>query len=205
MTQRNVMAIGKSCFFLAWILLSAGPSLAGPVQSAKFLRAAAALENRGVAFDSGYHRIAYPLGDVPANTGVCADVVVRAYRGVGIDLQKLVHEDMVRDFSAYPRKWGLHRPDPNVDHRRVLNLATFFRRHGTVLPITGDPRDYKPGDLVTWNLNPRGSTPHIGIVMPGRSPDGQRPLILHNMGTGQIVQDILFAYKITGHFRYAID
>ena len=201
------MAIGKSwrCFLLFGMLLSAGPSAAGPVPSAKFLRAAAALENRGVTFDRGYHRIAYPLGDVPANTGVCADVVVRAYRGIGIDLQRLVHEDMTRNFSVYPKLWGLHRPDSNVDQRRVLNLATFFRRYGTVLRITNDPRDYKPGDLVTWNLNPRGSTPHIGVVMPGHSRDGQRPLILHNMGSGQIVQDILFSFKITGHFRYEID
>jgi uncharacterized protein len=192
-------------FVFVWGLLGAGPSFADSVPTAKFLRAAAALENSHVTFDSGYHRIAYPMGDVPANTGVCADVVVRAYRGIGIDLQRLVHEDMLRNFPAYPKLWGLHAPDSNVDHRRVLNLATFFRRHGAALPITNDPRDYKAGDLVTWNLNPHGSTPHIGIVMPGRSPDGQRPLILHNMGSGQIVQDVLFGYKITGHFRYAID
>jgi uncharacterized protein YijF (DUF1287 family) len=188
-----------------FVLLSAAPCFGGTVSAANFIRAAAALENSGVTFDPRYRRIAYPLGDVPANTGVCADVVVRAYRGVGIDLQRRVHEDMQRDFSAYPKLWGLHRPDPNVDHRRVLNLATFFRRHGTVLRITRDPRDYKSGDLVTWNLNPGGSTPHIGIVMPARTPDGQRPLVLHNMGQGQILQDILFAYTITGHFRYAIE
>jgi uncharacterized protein YijF (DUF1287 family) len=194
-------------FFIlvAWTLIGAEPSVADAVSSAKFLHAAAALENSHVAFDSGYRRIAYPLGDVPANTGVCADVVVRAYRGIGIDLQRLVHEDMVRNFSVYPKLWGLHAADANVDHRRVLNLVTFFRRHGAALPITNDPRDYKPGDLVTWNLSPHGSAPHIGIVMPARSSDGQRPLILHNMGSGQIVQDILFDYKITGHFRYAID
>jgi uncharacterized protein len=191
--------------FLAAVLLGVVPSAAAPVSSARFLRAAAALENRNVTFDSGYRRIAYPLGDVPANTGVCADVVVRAYRGIGIDLQKLVHEDMARSFSAYPRLWGLTHPDSNVDHRRVLNLATFFRRHGAARPITSDPRDYKPGDLVTWNLSPHGSTPHIGIVMPVRSTDGRRPLILNNLGSGQVLQDILFSFKITGHFRYAID
>ena len=97
---------------------------------------------------------------------------MRAYRGIGIDLQKLVHEDMVRDFSAYPRVWGLHRAHSNVDHRRVLNLATFFRRHGKTLAITNNPRDYKPGDLVTWNLNPRGSTPHIGMWCPLAIPMG---------------------------------
>jgi hypothetical protein len=192
-------------FFLACVLLASAPAEASQIAAAKFLHAAAALENGNVRFDSGYHRIAYPMGDVPSNTGVCADVVVRAYRGVGIDLQQRVHEDMVRNFSAYPKQWGLNRPDPNVDQRRVLNLATFFRRHGSALKITSDPRDYNPGDLVTWNLNPHGVTPHIGIVMPQRTKDGTRPLILHNMGSGQIVQDILFVYKITGHFRYAID
>lgn len=190
---------------LAAVLIGGGPCFARPVPSANFLRAAAALVNPNVAFDSSYRRIAYPMGDVPSNIGVCADVVVRAYRGIGIDLQQRVHEDMVRNFSAYPKLWGLHAPDPNVDHRRVLNLATFFRRHGAALPVSDNPNDYRPGDLVTWNLNPHGSTPHIGIVMSARSTDGTRPLILHNIGNGQIVQDVLFGYRITGHFRYAID
>jgi len=189
---------------LVALLLAANISLAAPIPAAKFLHAAAALENSHVRFVSGYQRIAYPMGDVPANVGVCADVIVRAYRGIGIDLQRLVHEDMERDFAAYPKLWGLTHPDPNVDHRRVLNLATFFRRHGAALPVSNNARDYKPGDLVTWNLSPHGSTPHIGIVMPLRSADGARPLILHNLGNGQIVQDVLFSYKITGHFRYAI-
>ncbi len=195
----------RLCIALATALLGTAPAIAKPVPAAKFLHAAAALANRGVGFDSGYHRIAYPLGDVASNTGVCADVVVRAYRGIGIDLQVLVHQDMARNFAVYPKIWGLHRPDSNVDHRRVLNLATFFRRHGTVLKITDHPGDYQAGDLVTWNLDPRGSTPHIGIVMPGHAADGRTPLILHNMGSGQIVQNILFTYRITGHFRYAID
>jgi uncharacterized protein YijF (DUF1287 family) len=204
---RKMTAMGRlgRAVFIGWLLLGTGSALARPVPTANFLRAAAALENSHVVFDSSYRPIAYPMGDVPANTGVCADVVVRAYRGIGIDLQRLVHEDMLRNFAVYPKLWGLRAPDSNVDQRRVLNLATFFRRHGAALPITNDPHDYKPGDLVTWSLNPRGSTPHIGIVMPGRSSDGQRPLILHNMGSGQIVQDILFGYKITGHFRYAVD
>jgi len=185
-------------------LLATSPSTAAPIPTVKFLRAATALINPGILFDPGYHRIPYPRGDVAANTGVCADVVVRAYRGIGIDLQELVHKDMARHFSAYPHVWGLKHPDSNVDHRRVLNLAAFFRRHGTVLKVTPDARDYRAGDLVVWNLDPRGSTPHIGIVMAGRSADGRRPLILHNMGSGQIIQDKLFAYKITGHYRYAI-
>jgi len=178
---------------------------AHPTQQAAFLHAAAALENPGVRFVPAYRRIAYPMGEVPAGEGVCADVVVRAYRALGIDLQKLVHEDMKRHFALYPKTWRMHGPDSNIDHRRVLNLRVFFARHGKSLKITSNPADYKPGDLVTWNLDPRGSTPHIGIVMPRRSADGRRPLMMNNLGQGQIYEDILFAFKITGHYRYAID
>ncbi len=184
-------------------LLFAAPAHA--VTTAQFLHAAAALENSNVRFNSGYSRISYPMGDVPANEGVCADVVVRAYRGIGIDLQRLVHEDMARHFALYPKTWGMRAPDANIDHRRVLNLRVFFARHGTVLKISNNAADYKPGDLVTWNLDPRHSTPHIGIVMPRRTADGARPLILNNLGRGQIYEDILFTFKITGHYRYAID
>ena len=200
------MTVGRLAgVVLAVVTLSASPCLADAALSARFLRAAAALENRNVVFDSGYMRIAYPSGDVPGNRGVCADVVVRAYRAIGIDLQRLVHEDMRRAFAAYPHAWGLRSPDANIDHRRVLNLRTFFARHGKVLRISAEANDYKPGDLVTWNLDPNGSTPHIGIVMPRRTADGARPLIMNNLGQGQIYEDILFAYKITGHYRYAID
>ncbi|HEY1632481.1 MAG TPA: DUF1287 domain-containing protein [Rhizomicrobium sp.] len=188
---------------LAALLLAAMPAHAVP--TAQFLRAAASLENGNVRFDSGYRRIAYPMGDVPPSEGVCADVVVRAYRAVGIDLQKLVHEDMARHFALYPKTWSMRAPDPNIDHRRVLNLRVFFARHGKVLRVSNDAGDYKPGDLVTWNLDPRDSTPHIGIVMPRRSADGARPLIMNNLGRGQIYEDILFAFKITGHYRYALD
>jgi uncharacterized protein YijF (DUF1287 family) len=189
---------------LAALLLSV-PASARPIPSAIFIRAAAALENPNVRFVPAYERIAYPMGDVPAGEGVCADVIVRAYRAVGIDLQKLVHEDMKRHFALYPKTWRMRAPDPNIDHRRVLNLRVFFARTGKALKITNDAKDYRPGDLVTWNLDPRGSTPHIGIVMPRRSADGKRPLILNNLGRGQVYEDILFAFKITGHYRYAID
>ncbi len=198
-------AAGRIRLVLCLLLAGAAPAAADTARANKFLDAAAALENSGVGFDSQYRRIPYPMGDVPANVGVCADVVVRAYRGIGIDLQQRVHEDMARHFALYPKTWGLSRPDPNIDQRRVLNLRVFFARHGKALKITMDPRDYKPGDLVTWNLDPRGSTPHIGIVMPRRSTDGARPLLMNNLGQGQIYEDILFAYKITGHYRYAID
>ncbi|MGH6872155.1 MAG: DUF1287 domain-containing protein [Rhizomicrobium sp.] len=190
---------------LAALLAVFHPSVAGPALAAKFVHAAAALENPGIVYDDGYRRIAYPMGDVPPNVGVCADVVVRAYRGIGIDLQKLLHEDMEKHFSLYPKIWGMRAPDSNIDQRRVLNLRVFLARHGKTLKITNDPKDYRPGDLVTWNLDPRGSLPHIGIVMARRSADGKRPLILHNAGGGQVFEDILFAFKITGHYRYAID
>ncbi len=196
---------GRIWLVLGLLLAGAASAAAAHPLAAKFIQATAALENRGIGFDQGYRKIAYPMGDVPANTGVCADVVVRAYRAIGIDLQQRVHEDMARHFSLYPKKWGLRAPDTNIDHRRVLNLRVFFARHGTSLKITQDPRDYKPGDLVTWSLNPNGSAPHIGIVTPRRSADGVRPLVMNNLGQGQIYEDILFAYKITGHYRYAID
>ncbi|HEY4943431.1 MAG TPA: DUF1287 domain-containing protein [Rhizomicrobium sp.] len=198
-------AVRLACLVLAWQLLGATPCLADAPLAGKFVHAADALENGGVGFDSSYRRIAYPLGDVPANVGVCADVVVRAYRAIGIDLQRLVHEDMERSFFVYPKRWGLSRPDANIDHRRVLNLRVFFARHGKVLKITDDPKDYKPGDLVTWNLVTRGSLPHIGIVTDRRTADGARPLMMHNAGGGQVFQDLLFLFKITGHYRYAID
>lgn len=198
-------AVRLACLVLAGYLLGADACLANGALAGKFVHAADALENRSVGFDSSYRRIAYPLGDVPANVGVCADVVVRAYRAIGIDLQRLVHEDMERSFSVYPKRWGLSRPDANIDHRRVLNLRVFFARHGKVLKITDDPKDYKPGDLVTRNLVARGSLPHIGIVTDRRTADGARPLMMHNAGGGQVFQDLLFLFKITGHYRYAID
>lgn len=155
---------------------------------------------RPVRYDGSYRRIAYPGGDVPADTGVCTDLVVRAYRALGIDLQVLVHEDMSRAFSAYPRAWGLARPDSNIDHRRVPNLQAFFRRRGAELEVRADPRSYLEGDLVTWMLP--GNLPHIGIVSSQRSPDGERPLIVHNIGNGPEVSDMLFEYPITGHYRF---
>jgi len=166
---------------------------------------AAALERttHRVRYDGSYRRIPYPGGDVPDDTGVCTDVVIRAYRAAGIDLQREVHEDMKAAFEVYPRQWGLSRPDPNIDHRRVPNLQVFFTRHGTALPVSDDAGDYRPGDLVTWMLP--GNLPHIGIVVTERSPDGERPMIVHNIGRGPRLEDTLFAFPITGHFRYDRD
>jgi len=141
---------------------------------------------------------------VPRETGVCSDVVIRAYRALGIDLQQRVHEDMKRHFGLYPKTWGLSRPDPNIDHRRVPNLQVFFTRHGQSLPVTERSSDYLPGDIVTWNLAaPQKMIPHIGIISAQRTADGTRPLVVHNIGAGTKVEDILFSYKITGHYRYA--
>ena len=171
----------------------------------KFIEVAISLEDSSIRYDGSYRKIDYPLGDVPADLGVCSDVIVRAYRGIDIDLQQLVHEDMKKNFDVYPKIWGLSGTDPNIDHRRVPNLRTFFKRHGNSLSISDDPNDYKPGDLVTWNLNSNGSLPHIGIVTNQYSSDEKRPLIMHNIGMGQVLEDMLFDYEITGHYRYGVD
>ncbi len=158
--------------------------------------------NHKVVYDGSYRKIAFPGGDVPNNIGVCTDVVIRAYRKLGIDLQELVHKDMLFNFSEYPNlpKWNLNAPDSNIDHRRVVNLRVFFDRQGATLPISTDSNDYLPGDLVTWNIRP--GMPHIGIVSHKVSQDKTRPLIVHNIGKGPQLEDILFKMQITGHYRY---
>jgi len=155
-----------------------------------------------VRYDPAYVRIPYPGGDVPQDTGVCTDEVIRSYRAVGIDLQKEVHEDMEKHFSAYPRqrRWLATRPDTNIDHRRVPNLMVFFSRKGESLAATENPADYLPGDIVTWDLG--GNVPHIGIVVDEKSAEGGRHMIVHNVGQGPKREDVLFAWKITGHYRY---
>ena len=162
--------------------------------------AALLLTKDKVRYDPAYYSIPYPNGDVPAGRGVCTDVVIRAYRKLGIDLQKEVHEDMKANFSKYPNKWGLKKPDTNIDHRRVPNLMTFFSRKGTTKKITQDAADYVPGDIVTWVL-PNNMT-HIGLVVDKKSSDGKRYMIVHNIGLGQVVEDCLFRFTITGHYVY---
>lgn len=153
-----------------------------------------------IVYDPAYFSIKYPNGDVPEGKGVCTDVVIRSYRKMGVDLQKEVHEDMKHNFSAYPKNWGLKRTDPNIDHRRVPNLMTFFKRHNAQKSITTNAKDYQPGDIVCWNLG--GATTHIGIVTDQKNEDKQRYLIVHNIGGGQVAEDVLFAYTIIGHYRY---
>ncbi|HLY60994.1 MAG TPA: DUF1287 domain-containing protein [Terriglobia bacterium] len=167
----------------------------------KLVDAAVEQTRHVVRYDSEYVRIPYPGGDVPADTGVCADVVIRAYRAAGVDLQKEVHEDMKRHFSQYPaeEEWGQRHPDASIDHRRVPNLMAFFSRHGEVLSISNQAGDYAPGDLVTWDI--AANLPHIGIVVDQKSASG-RYLIVHNIGQGPQKEDVLFGWKITGHYRY---
>lgn len=166
---------------------------------------AAAAEERthhAVRYDPAYVRIPYPGGDVPADSGVCTDEIIRSYRAVGVDLQKEVHEDMEQNFSAYPRRWRWlsGHPDTNIDHRRVPNLMVFFSRKGETLGITQRAEDYLPGDIVTWDLG--GGVPHIGIVVDQKSAASGRFMIVHNIGQGPKMEDVLFQWKITGHFRY---
>ena len=189
-------------------LLSASLLLTGLVCAQEASRSStsklvdAALEriNHRVTYDGSYRQIDYPGGDVPDDIGVCTDLVIRAYRAVGTDLQKAVHEDMSRNFAAYPANWRLSRPDRIIDHRRVPNLQVFLSRNGTTLSNSNDPDDYRAGDLVTWMLP--GNLPHIGIVVDQRSPDGERPLIVHNIGAGPRLEDRLFDFPVTGHYRY---
>ncbi len=158
--------------------------------------------NFNIRYDGSYFSMAYPNGDVPENVGVCTDVIIRAYRKIGADLQQLVHEDMANNFSDYPSKriWGLKRTDKNIDHRRVPNLQAFFRRNGEELPLTLQAKDYQAGHLVTWMLP--GNLPHIGIVTQLVSEKTGYPLIVHNIGSGPQLEDMLFRYKITGHYKY---
>jgi len=203
-TRRGILQLG----FLALAAGAGGAAKAQPSGAGEDWRKAlvdAARSQIGVTtlYDPAYRRIAYPGGDVAPERGVCTDVVVRAYRKAFVlDLQRLVHEDMKAGFAAYPRNWGMRAPDPNIDHRRVPNLIAFFKRKGTVLPVTADPADYLPGDLVTQMLP--GNLPHILIVSSQvAAPTPGRRLAIHNIGQGAREEDTLFAFPQTGHFRFA--
>lgn len=204
MKARTLLAI------VAMAMVSAAmgePPRPGRLLEARFaqtlIQAAVAQTATPVTYDGSYRRIPYPGGDVPASIGVCTDLIVRAYRAVGVDLQARVHEDMNAAFDSYPQLWGLSRADSNIDHRRVPNLQTYFRRRESQLSISHEAGDYLPGDLVTWTLP--GNLPHIGLVTNQRSQDGQRLLIAHNIGRGPEIEDMLFRYPISGHYRYGGD
>jgi uncharacterized protein YijF (DUF1287 family) len=165
----------------------------------KLSNAAISIVDQTIVYTPNYVSIKYPNGDVPAKTGVCTDVIIRAYRKLGIDLQKEVHEDMKVNFSKYPTKWGLKKPDTNIDHRRVPNLEVFFERKGTKLSISKNASDYKTGEMVTWMIG--GKLPHIGIVTHKKASNGN-PMIVHNVGGGQVLEDCLFSWEIVGRFKY---
>jgi uncharacterized protein len=185
---------------LAAVLAQAqGPPRGGTEYVGALVAAAVNQTRQQVTYDGAYRVIPYPNGDVPASVGVCTDVIIRAYRAVGLDLQRLVHEDMRSAFSSYPNLWGLQRPDRNIDHRRVPNLQTFFTRRNAALPRSSHAADYEAGDLVTWRLP--GNLPHIGIVSSTRASSG-RLMLVHNIGRGPQLEDVLFAYDVTGHYRY---
>jgi len=175
---------------------------ANPFIAQQLVNAADERTRHSVVYDGSYQRIGFPWGDVSNNIGVCSDVVIRAYRKLGIDLQHLVNHDMSLNFYAYPSfsQWRLTKPDTNIDHRRVLNLQVFFARAGQNLPISYYPQDYEPGNIVTWNIRP--GMPHIGIVSNHYADDGITPLIIHNIGKGPVYENVLFDMEITGHFRY---
>lgn len=165
----------------------------------KLSNAAISIIDESIVYTPDYVSIKYPNGDVPAKTGVCSDVVIRAYRKLGIDLQKEVHEDMKANFSKYPTKWGLKKTDTNIDHRRVPNLEVFFERKGKKLPVFKNASDYKTGEMVTWMIG--GKLPHIGIVTHKKSSNGN-PMIVHNVGGGQVIEDCLFSWEIVGHYLF---
>lgn len=193
------MSLKKTSLVLLIALLP-GLSFAQTNFSKKLSDAALSLTLQKVQYDPQYFSIPYPNGDVPADKGVCTDVVIRAYRKTGIDLQKEVHEDMKANFNLYPKNWGLKSTDKNIDHRRVPNLMKYFSRFGTVKKITANGEDYQPGDIVAWNLS--GAVTHIGIVVDKKSPDGKRCMIVHNIGSGQVLEDVLFSYTIIGHYSF---
>lgn len=180
------------------LLLAATPALA-EIRPQQLVRDARSQIGVTMSYDPAYRKIAFPMGDVPLSTGVCTDVVIRALRGQGVDLQALVNKDMKTAWAAYPKIWGLQKPDGNIDHRRVPNLEVFFRRHGQSLSLS-DKTTFKAGDIVTWRL-PQSNLPHIGIVSDKRAADGT-PLIIHNIGRGTREENVLFAYPLKGHFRY---
>lgn len=179
------------------------PALADlPREIEALLQSAQSQIGQTVEYDGSYRVIAYPGGDVPLTTGVCTDVVIRAYRALGFDLQKLVHEDMKAHFAEYPsgKIWGLSRPDSNIDHRRVPNLQTFFARQGISFAPGVNDEPPLPGDLLSWDLP--GNLPHIGIVSDRKTQDGSQYLVIHNIGSGAKEEDVIGRFRLTGHYRY---
>jgi uncharacterized protein YijF (DUF1287 family) len=201
---RTWLALPFAFVATALSVAQTGPAGGNPPQEFLDKLVAAAIErtHHSVKYISAYVHLDYPSGDVPADTGVCSDEIIRTYRAVGVDLQKEVHEDMVKNWSEYPpkSKWHQAHPDPSIDHRRVPNLMVFFNRKGESRPVTKRAEDYSPGEIVTWDLG--GDVPHIGMVVNVKSAESGRFLIVHNIGQGPKMEDVLFSWKVTGHYRY---
>jgi len=193
---------------LAFIFIGIAPSLGfsqdQPTSSAhslqKLLKGAYEQTKETYLYDPAYVALSYPGGDIPRDRGVCSDVVIRAFRQAGVDLQVELHQDMKRHFSQYPKIWGLSGPDTNIDHRRVPNLMTFFKRMGKALPISASAADYQPGDIVAWRLT--NGLLHMGVISDRNVASSDTPMVIHNIGSGAMVEDILFKYEILGHYRY---
>lgn len=180
------------------VLLAVATTVFGEIRPPKIVEAARRQIEVTVEYDPAYRQLSYPNGDVPAKTGVCCDVVIRALRAQGLDLQSAVHEDMRQNFRAYPNRWGLKKPDPNIDHRRVPNLMTYFTRRGCSLEGTTETNQFRAGDIVTWTVGK--SLPHIGIVSDRQTQQGI-PLVIHNIGAGVKEENALYSFTITGHYR----
>jgi hypothetical protein len=194
--QFKTFLSGILALFTLGLGLCSGASLSASTLVTK------AQEQIGVttSYDPAYRKIVYPGGDVSLESGVCSDVVVRAFRKLGIDLQKEVHEDMARAFADYPHKWGLKHPDSNIDHRRVPNLMTYFQRRGWAVNSSTKAADFKPGDVVAWDLG--GGVTHVGLVSDRQTSEAT-PLVIHNIGAGAKEEDVLFRFKVIGHYRPA--
>jgi uncharacterized protein YijF (DUF1287 family) len=188
-----------AALFLFIVLEGTLPAQAVPLSGAKIAAAAKAQIGETVRYDPAYVKLTYPGGDVPRDRGVCTDVVIRAFRANGLDLQKVVHEDMAANFRLYPKLWGLPGPDASIDHRRVPNLMTYFKRFHTALPLSKAGSDYQAGDIVAWNLP--GGLKHIGVVAGEWNVLRTAPLVVHNIGSGAQEEDVLFAFEIIGHYR----
>ena len=200
---RALLTAWPTALLATLLAISSVPALSEPASfTTRLVAAAIERTHHDIRYDGSYVKLTYPGGDVPPQTGVCTDVLIRSYRQLDIDLQLLVHEDMKANFSAYPsqRIWGMSKPDRNIDHRRVPNLRRFFTRNGIELGVSNHGGDYLPGDIVSWVLP--GNLPHIGIVSNQKNNDTTRPLIVHNIGAGPKLEDMLFQFPITGHYRY---
>jgi uncharacterized protein len=196
-----VLAVSLSACDQVKLALSPEPTTSvGSPQVRQIVDAAKAQAQLTRYYDPAYVKIGYPDGDVRPERGVCADVVVRAFRQVGLDLQKEIHEDMRRNFSKYPNLWGLSKPDSNIDHRRVPNLMTYFARKGKSVAITDRASDYLSGDVVAWRFD--NGLYHVGMVSDLLDQSSMAPKMVHNVGAGVQIEDVLFTWKIIGHYRF---